>query len=176
MHPVREYVYTPAENWCVHTHDGDTDKLEYAYETLTSFSYGLQFSKGQNPKLSRNESHVLPELGIKVSRHTYWRGRSPEDFDYYVDVARISERGGRWVVRDLYLDVLVYEGVRAEIVDTDEYLAAIEEGHLNADEAAFALTTAHALLNGLAKYGYSLEAYLQAEGVTLAWPKLKSTR
>lgn len=149
---------------------------EYLYESSHGLSYGVAFTEQQHPKLRYRESHVLPELGIEVSRFSYrheafWRG-----FDYYVDMACVAERGERWVVRDLYLDVLVYEGKRAEILDTDEYLAAIQENHLNTEETVHALNAAHQLLNGLAYHGYSLEAYLQAKGVTLTWRRLKSTR
>ena len=139
-------------------------------------SLRISLSTTDHPESLAMRGQVLPNLGIQVVRFEYRKPkRTHANFDYYVDVMQVSEQGERWVVRDLYLDILVFEGKRAEILDTDEYLAAIQEGHLNADEAAYALTTAHSLLNGLAKYGYSLEAYLQAEGVTLAWPKLKST-
>ncbi len=176
MHPVREYTYLLTQKLCVHVRGEKTELPEYLCESPHGLSYGVAFAEQQHPKLCYRESHVLPELGLEVSRFSHWREAFWGGFDYYVDIARVAERGERWVVRDLYLDVLVYEGKRAEILDTDEYLEAVQEGHLKAEEAAYALDTAHKLLNGLAHHGYSLETYLQAEGVTLTWHKLRSTR
>lgn len=173
MHPVRAYTYIPARNLCIHVQDGETETLEYACETA---SYCALFNEARGPKLWGRESHVLPRLGIEISRFGYREAYQPENpFDYYLDIVRVSEQGERWTVRDLYLDVLVFDGERAKILDTDEYLAAIQEGHLSAEEAAYALEAAHMLVNSLAQHGYNLEAYLQAEGVTLTWRKLKST-
>ena len=176
MHPVRAYTYLLPQKQCVHIPGGETETLEYISETPNSLSYCALFNKTRHPKLRGRESHVLPRLGIEVSRFGYRNTYQPENpFDYYIDVARVSEQGERWTVRDLYLDVLVFEGERAEILDTDEYLAAITEGQLEADEAAYALEAAHTLVNKLAQHGYNLENYLQTEGVTLTWRKLKST-
>ncbi len=175
MHPVRAYTYLLAQKQCVHTSDGKTETLEYISETPNGLSYLALFDEHRHPKLRARESHVLPRLGVEVSRFEYRRRRTPDDFDYYIDIVRVTEQGERWTVRDLYLDVLVYNGEKAKILDTDEYLAAIAEGHLEADEAAYALETAHTLLNKLAQHGYNLENYLQTEGVTLTWHKLKFT-
>ncbi len=165
MHPVREYIYVLADRRCVHKQDGEVEALEYLSETSNGLSYLALFDEVRHPKLHTRESHVLPALGLEVSRFGYRDAHQPGDpFDYYIDIARVSEQGERWTVRDLYLDVLVFDGERAEILDTDEYLAALREGHLGADEAAYALETAHALLNKLATFGYSLEAYLHSEG------------
>jgi predicted RNA-binding protein associated with RNAse of E/G family len=175
MHPVREYAYFPSQRLCVHVQGGETETPEHLYDTPYGLSYGVAFTEEQHPKLSSRESQVLPALGLEVSRFAYRRRAFWRGFDYYVDIARVSERGDRWVVRDLYLDVLVYEGKRAEIVDTDEYLAAVKEGHLSAEEAAYALFAAHKLLNGLAEQDYSLEGWLRAQGVTLTWRALAGT-
>lgn len=175
MHPVRAYTYMPAQKLCVHSPGGVVEALEYLSETPGGLSYCALFDEARHPKLRARESHVLPRLGTEVSRFEYRRERTLNDFDYYVDIVRVTEQGERWVVRDLYLDVLVFTGARAKILDTDEYLAAMSKGHLEAGEAAYALSTAHTFVNNLARYGYDLEAYLHSEGVTLTWHKLKST-
>jgi len=128
-----------------------------------------------HPEVSGVRGQVLPDLGIHIARFDYLEPRPLAAFDYYIDIVRVTEQGNRWVVRDLYLDVLVVEGVKATVLDTDEYLLTTVEGHLNTEEAAYALETAHRLLNRLAQHAYRSERYLQAEGVTLAWPKSKST-
>ena len=178
MHPVRETSFVLADNAWVAKSRGaiTTGELESVYAIDNCLSYSVLFNECQHPQLRGREGYVLPRLGVQVSRFEYRRERTSDDFDYYVDIVRVSEQGERWTVRDLYLDVLIFDGERAEILDTDEYLAAIREGHLEADEAAYALESAHALLNKLATFGYSLEAYLHSEGVTLTWHRLKSTR
>lgn len=175
MHPVREYTYVLADRRCVHKQGGEVEALEYLSETSNGLSYLALFDEVRHPKLWCRESHVLPKLGIEISRFGYREAYRPENpFDYYIDIVQVPEQGECWTVRDLYLDVLVFDGERAEILDTDEYLAALQEGHLATDEAA--LESAHALLNNLATFGYSLEAYLHSEGVTLTWHRLRSTR
>ncbi len=176
MHPVTEAVYNFEKRQRLrHKVEGvEISRLVYYNVGSNELVYVAEYD--DHPESLAMRAQVLPDLGLQIVRFDYRKPKRPHaNFDYYVDMVRVVEQGERWVVRDLYLDVLVYEGKRAEIIDTDEYLAAIEEGHLNAKEAAYALETAHQLLNGLAKHEYSLEAYLQAEGVTLAWPKLKST-
>ena len=117
------------------------------------------------------QAHVLPAVELQVVKFG-WKEHMPEQdkIDYYIDIVSITERSPeRWHVRDLYLDVTVLEGKRAEVLDTDEYLAAVQAGFLTQQEAAFALTKTHELLNVLAKHGYSLEAYLNAQGIQLKW-------
>ena len=176
MHPVTEVVYDFEKRQRVRHVVGQAEISQLT--TYNIGSNGLMYVAEYNdhPESLLMRGQVLPDLGLQVVQFEYRKPKLPHaSFDYYVDIARVSERGEHWVVRDLYLDVLVFEGERAKILDTDEYLAAVQEGHLDAKEAAYALTAAHQLLNGLAKHAYSLEVYLQAEGVTLAWPKLKST-
>lgn len=177
MHPVRSYRYDPAEKVCVHVTTGETEGLKYAAETDFGFSYCAIFNEARHPKLWCRESHVLPRLGVEISRFGYREAYRPENpFDYYVDIISVPERGDLWTVRDLYLDVLVYDRERVKVLDTDEYLVAVEERHLTAEEVAHALTRTHAFVNGLAQHGYALDVYLRSEGVTLSWRKLKSTR
>ncbi len=176
MHPVTEAVYQFRKRQRIRHKVEGVEVSWLVSHTVNSNQLTYVAEYDNHPESLTMRGQVLPDLGLQVVRFEYRKPERPHaNFDYYVDVVRVSEQGERWVVRDLYLDVLVFEGERAEIIDTDEYLEATEEGHLDAEEAAYALTTAHILLNGLAKHGYSLAAYLQAEGVTLAWPKLKST-
>lgn len=178
MHPVRETSFVLVDNAWITKSRGTTEtgSLESVHVVNRCLSYSVLFDEHQHPKLWAREGHVLPELGISVSRFAYRREAFWKGFDYYVDIVRVAGIGECWVVRDLYLDVLVFDGVRAEILDTDEYLAAVQEGHLEAGEAASALEAAHAFVNNLARHGYDLEAYLHSEGVTLTWRRLKSTR
>lgn len=176
MHPVAETVYELKTNRRVRHKGGHTEFGWLSYYEATPGSLAYKVELGDHPEVSAIRGQVLLGLGIQVVRFEYREPKRPHaNFDYYVDVVRVVEQGKRWVVRDLYLDVLVFEGMRAKILDTDEYLTATREGHLDAEEAVYALETAHRLLNGLAQHGYSLESYLQTEGVTLTWPRSKST-
>ena len=176
MHPVTEAVYDLASRRCTrHTlKRAELSYLSYVEET----PYGLAYVAvhDNHPEALTMQAHILAQLGLQVVKFEYLEPKRPHtNFDYYVDVVRVTEQGERWTVRNLYLDVLVFDGERAEILDTDEYLAATQEGHLSVEEAAYALETAHTLINKLAQHGYNLENYLQTEGVTLTWRKLKST-
>ena len=113
------------------------------------------------------QAYVLPELHLQVVVME-WREEGYA-YDYCLDDAHDVETGQHWVVRDLYLDILVYEKQKLAVLDTDEYLAAIAEGHLDKEEAEHALTVTHDTLNALSKYGNSLEAYLEARGIHLEW-------
>ncbi len=177
MHPVSVSVYDlVAEQKIRQKWDGEEVGKLLCYE-VTSHTLSYLVKLNDHPEVSGVRGQVLPDLGIHVARFDYLEPKPPHaNFDYYVDIVRVTEQGERWVVRDLYLDVLVYERKRVEILDADEYLEAVQEGHLSVEEAAYALDAAHKLLNGLARHGYSLEMYLQAEGVTLTWHKLRSTR
>ncbi len=165
MHPVTEAVYDFEKRQRVRhrMEQAEISRLTHYDVALNELAYVAEHDDHSESLLMRGQ--VLPDLGLQVVQFEYREPKRPHaNFDYYVDMVRVSEQGERWVVRDLYLDILVYEGVKAEIIDTDEYLAAVQEGHLDTEEAAYALTTAHTLLNGLAKHKYSLDAYLRAEG------------
>jgi uncharacterized protein len=120
---------------------------------------------------------MLPALGLRVMR---WMPRpGVEDLeDYYIDVAAITVDDadtdtdtGAWRMVDHYLDILVWTGQRAEVLDHDEFVAAIRAGHLDAETAERALATSFGVVEGLAGHGYDLERWLRtAYGIELFWP------
>jgi predicted RNA-binding protein associated with RNAse of E/G family len=176
MHPVTEAVYELKTNQRVRHKGGHAELGRLSYQEVAPSGLSYRVELDDHPQVSAMRGQVLPGLGLQVVQFEYLEPKPLHaDFNYYVDIVRVTEQGERWVVRDLYLDVLVYEGSGAKILDTDEYLSALQEGHLEADEADYTLKTAHVLLNVLAKHGHSLESYLQTEGVTLTWPRSKST-
>ncbi|AWN22939.1 RNA-binding protein [Deinococcus irradiatisoli] len=119
-----------------------------------------------HPRIRAWQAHLLPALGLQVCRYEF---HGPREHDYYLDLATITARGGVWEMRDHYLDVLLWEGVRAEVVDQDEFLAAVQAGHLSAQQARSVQVQAEGLLTGLARHGHDLRAYLGAHGVELQW-------
>ncbi|MBB6097048.1 hypothetical protein HNR42_000462 [Deinobacterium chartae] len=120
-----------------------------------------------HPNIRYWQAHLLPEQGLVVCRYTPHEGRWW--CDYYIDIARIHREGDTWAVRDLYLDVAVFEGRAAQILDTDEFRAACCGGLLPPEEAMWAVETAHGLINGLACHSYRLEAWLAERGLHLSW-------
>ena len=120
----------------------------------------------QHPRIAYWQAHLLPELGIQLCRYTLHAGRP---FDYYIDIASISREGEVWQMRDHYLDVLVWDRLRAEIVDTDELVASVKGGLISQGEALAAVERLHTLLNGLARHRYDVNAWLAEAGVTLDW-------
>ncbi len=122
-----------------------------------------------HPRIAYMEAYLLPALGLQVNRWGHQPGSEYAWYDFYVDVMTFEMNETCWTSRDLYLDIVVVEGQAAYIADTDEFLEAQTEGLLTPEEVAYALSAAHNLLNGLAKCGYSLHAYLEAQGFTLTW-------
>lgn len=122
-----------------------------------------------HPHIASMEAYLLPALGLQVNRWGHHPGSAYAWYDFYIDVMAFEVQETLWTSRDLYLDLVVVEGRGAHIADTDEFLAAQAEDLLTPKEAAFALTAAHDLLNGLTKHGYSLQAYLEAQGLVLTW-------
>ena len=110
------------------------------------------------------ERHVLPDLGLLVNRYTGtdWIARTR----YSVDIASIPPGETVWITRDLYLDLVIDTDGKATILDTEEYLAAVEEHLLGAQEGAHALNALHRLVNGVLAHG-TLEVWLADEGVIL---------
>ncbi len=119
-----------------------------------------------HPRIRAWQAHLLPDLGLQVCRYDF---HGPREHDYYLDLATITVSGGVWEMHDHYLDVLLWEGSRAEVVDHDEFLAAVRAGHLSAQQARKVQAQAEALLTGLAQHGHDLHAYLAAQGVSLSW-------
>jgi len=119
-----------------------------------------------HPRIRAWQAHLLPALGLQICRYEF---HGPREHDYYIDLATISESDGVWTLTDHYLDVLVWEGTRAELIDEDEFLAAVQAGYLSAAQAKTVWAQAQALLLGLAEHGHNLQAYLAAQGVQLEW-------
>ena len=130
-----------------------------------------------HPYIAYLKAFTLPKLGIQINRFFHHDKEIPRDYtyyDYYIDIGDVTEKTQeQWLLRDLYLDVVVAEGKAAHILDTDEYLQAITEQLIDTKEAAFALETTHNLINGLAENNYRLEPWLNQKGVELDFGKLK---
>ena len=159
-----------------HTNTGDRP-----VDLYREHASGLYVSRRfvAHPRIAYWQAHLLPGLlggpdtegrteglGVQVCRYDFHGERA---HDYYLDVATITRQGEVWTVRDHYLDLLVWDGLCAEIADTEELNAALAAGYIGQEEFASAVAAAHGVLNGLARTGYDLKLWLAGQGIELEW-------
>ncbi|WP_020673812.1 DUF402 domain-containing protein [Amycolatopsis nigrescens] len=114
------------------------------------------------------ESWLLPGLGLRVT--DFWFNPGHErDQDFYLDVIDTEVDGDRWLATDLYLDLVLKEEQRLDVLDTDELLDATVAGLLDTGRANRALETAYATVEGLTAHGYRLAPWLSTKDVKLSW-------
>jgi hypothetical protein len=120
-----------------------------------------------HPKLAYFRSWLLPELGLRVSR---WSAREGVelDHDYYIDVVDIQP-GAVWRTVDLYLDILVRTGRDQRVLDSDELVAAVLAGHIDAPAAQRALEHTNVAVDGIAAHGYHPDEWLATLGHPVDW-------
>jgi len=132
--------------------------------------FGLYMSREivARPSAHWIESWLLPDLGIVVS-DWWWNPGHERDQDFYLDIALVERGEHVWRTTDLYLDVVVRTGRWSELLDVDEFVAAVRAGLVDEPTAEWALERSHAVLAGLAAHGHDLDAWLATHGVTLTW-------
>ena len=74
-----------------------------------------------------------------------------------------------WSSEDHYLDLVVRTGRGVTLTDIDELLDAMRHGLLAPEVAEQAVHRAVHAVDGLARNGYDLNAWLAGEGMRLAW-------
>ena len=121
-----------------------------------------------HPQLAAFESWLLPAVGLRVTRQSFRPGRE-RDYDFYVDVVEIDCHDTVWRTVDLYLDLLVRTGRGVEVLDTDELLAAVRAGLVDAERADRALRGAFAAVAGIAAHGHDVVRWLAAVGLPTSW-------
>jgi uncharacterized protein len=112
-------------------------------------------------------------VGLQLCRYDFHGER---DHDYYIDIATITRQGHLWTVRDHYVDLLVWNGLSAEIIDIDELNAALQAGYIGHQEYDAAVAGAHQVLGGLVMHGYDLKRWLNSFGVHLEWDERAGTK
>lgn len=168
MHPIRvETVDTVA---LTHTLEHGENSAPVTYPLLWAerTPFGLHVGRAfiDHSRIRFMERHIVPDPGLLVNRFT---GTSQTAHSqYYVDVASIARNEACWITRDLYLDFAIGSDGIAVVLDTDEYVAAMQQGLLDIHEATRALTALHRLVNGVLACG-SLDAWLAREGISLHW-------
>ena len=143
---------------------------------LTEFGLFMARAMDGHSQLAYIESWLLPQLGLRVT-HWHRKPSAPPREDIYIDLVDIdpdfAERTGAagplWRVTDAYLDIHVYTGDRLEVVDTDELLAALNAGLIDAQTAQRALERLYRTVDGIASHGYDTAGWLKEHGVDLTW-------
>jgi uncharacterized protein len=172
MHRPKEIIYNVLEQ--TNTVNAGCFKVD-RYEVTPSWLY-IARPLINHPYIAYLKAFILPELGIQINRFFHHDKDIPYDYsfyDYYIDVGNvIQQTSAQWIFRDFYLDILVVEGKAAHILDTDEYLQSLQQHFMNTNEAEFALTRTHELINALAENNYSLESYLRHHNLNIDLGKL----
>lgn len=114
------------------------------------------------------ESWLLPSFGLRATVFHFNAGHE-RDHDYYLDVGEYTPGATAWSAEDHYLDIEVRTGRGAALADVDELLAATSLGLLAPEIAESAVRRAVTTIEGLARNGYDLHAWLATSGVELSW-------
>ena len=164
MHPVREFR--------VNLGGPVPSQLDWQISQLELEPCGLHIISpfpDDHPHWAKREAYILPGQDIVVSRFDP-TGRSlrvpPR---YYIDMASVQPGPEVWSMRDLYLDVVVEADSTPKLVDGDEFVEAILEGHLTPDEQRRALLSAERVVNGLFAHRNDLDAWLASLDIHLDW-------
>ncbi len=118
-----------------------------------------------HPRIAYMHALLIPKLGVQVNCFIYHAPDAYDQYDYYIDIMSFAVSKQNWISRDYYLDIIVSNDKAAWVIDTEEYLHAVEGNLLTTDEAQYALNKTHETLNGLAENYYDLFAWLNSQGV-----------
>lgn len=117
---------------------------------------------------------VLLDVGVSFANPCWVRARNtdgslvevdPDGRDsWYVDLVTVDVQGGRYIFRDLYIDVIVpTDGRPYRTLDLDEYADAMADGTLSLEDA----------IDGLRRWQRFLDRHLHADRWPPAeWPDL----
>ena len=150
----------------------DTKGERRAVEEYRETDFGLYMSRAMVGRRSAHwmESWLLPELGLCVT-DWWWRPGQERDQDFYLDVCEITRDGGTWRLTDHYLDIVLRNGQDAEVIDVDEFVAAVALGLLDRATAEAAMHRTHRAVDGLARHDHDLAGWLAGMGITLSWKR-----
>ncbi|SFQ67477.1 hypothetical protein SAMN05421810_11278 [Amycolatopsis arida] len=153
----------------------DPKGVARAVEEFRAEAFGLYLARPAPGRAQFHylESWLLPGLGLRVTDFWFTPGHE-RDQDFYLDVVRVDRTDGRWRSTDLYLDIALRQRRGLRVLDGDELLAAVAAGLLDPETGAEALDIACATVEGLARHGYDLDAWLATLGVTLTWRRRRA--
>lgn len=135
---------------------------------LTPFGLYMSRPMVDRPSAHWMQSWLLPSLGLCVT-DWWWNPGHERDQDFYLDVCEITRDGDRWLLTDHYLDIVLRQGRGAEVIDVDEFVAAVAVGLLDPATAEAAMHRTHRAVDGLAAHGHDIDAWLAGQDITLTW-------
>lgn len=140
----------------------ERDGRWYPLERLLVAESGLYWARpiADSMHFSYVERWLLPGPGWAISRPTF-HSHLTGMFDWYVETELIEVDRSTWRVRDGYLDLCVFEGVRYELEDADELADAIAADEIPLAEALMALRALQQLCAALRRNGFSGRALLE---------------
>jgi predicted RNA-binding protein associated with RNAse of E/G family len=148
----------------------DPKGIVRAVDVYTRQPWGLYMARPTPGRVQFHylESWLLPTLGLRANIF-HWNAGHEREQDFYLDIAEITVAGDIWRTVDHYLDLIVCTGQRTELIDVDELLEAHQMGLIPAETAERAILTAVAAVDGLAKHGHDLHAWLGGNEMDLTW-------
>ena len=165
MHPPKTVTFDVAAGVNI-----DTKGHERAVQEYRVTDFGLYMSRAMvdRPTAHWIQTWLLPGLGLAVT-DWWWNPGHERDQDFYLDVCEIVRDGDRWLLTDLYLDIVVRSRRDAVVIDVDEFVGAVACGVLDPAAAEAAMHRTHRAVDGIAAHGHDLDAWLGGLGVELTW-------
>ncbi len=165
MHPPKTATFDVPAQVNIDT-KGNTRAVDEYRET----PFGLYMSRAMvdRPTAHWMQTWLLPGLGLAVT-DWWWNPGHARDQDFYLDVCEIHREDERWIMTDHYLDIVVQHRRGAQVIDVDEFTAAVAQGLLAPDAAELALHRTYRAVDGLASHGYDLTEWLGGIGIELTW-------
>ena len=150
----------------------DRDGVTYAVDRMELADSGLYYAR---PLIGwdvadYHELWALPDQGWVVNKGHVLPGAA-ESHDWYLEPDLITIDGGIWSIRDAYLDVKVYDGVRYEVCDAGELADGLSDGAISVEDATAALRALGTLLAVLERNGCSGAALLSEFAPGLPVPR-----
>jgi len=113
----------------------------------------------RHPNISRARSIILPEQHLWVM---FWEGHGgPHACRCYMHMAQITETEKAVIIDDLYLDVIVMRDGRWQVLDIDEFRAAIASGELTPEQVQISLQGLENACRLVEASGGDVEGYLR---------------
>jgi uncharacterized protein len=165
VHPPKTVIFDLAAGVNI-----DTKGFARPVEEYRVAPFGLYMSRAMvdRPTAHWVESWLLPDLGICVT-DWWWNPGHHRDQDFYLDICEIVRDGDRWMLTDHYLDIVVQNRRATEVIDVDEFVAAVGLGLLDPGVAELAMGRSYRALEGLASHDHDLDAWLAELGIALSW-------
>jgi predicted RNA-binding protein associated with RNAse of E/G family len=147
----------------------DRDGAWYPVDGLTVTPNGLFYARmvGVKDPIKRapgqlffhQQRWILPKQGWVLNRFDFFAD-VPEPSDWYIEPELVTVSDDLWSVRDGYIDVEVWDGLRYHIDDADELAEGLTSGEITIDDAVAVLHALDRLVDALKSCGISGQTLL----------------